>query len=846
MKKTEVINENSSRKNRATQLVLVCLFLVFTFFIFGPLETYLSNTTELWFSLTDILPGVLLCALIAFILFFGIGILLKGKAQNIYIALLFGLGLGLYVQGNFMTIKYGVLDGRTINWNEYTGWGIINLIIWVVCLVTPFLVSVFFNTKFSKLIKTLSFIFISIQVVTLSLLLISSNLNKESKIILTEKEQFTVSANKNITVFILDTFDSEYCNQLLENYPEYKEIFNDFTYYSNVLGATATTNAAVPQILTGNVYDNSLPYKDYVKTSWQNNPLLEVAKKNNFNIRIYTDSRYVSTVAVSDIKNAEIGSMIPSNRLELTKLHYKLVTFKYMPHFLKPSFLIYSGEFDKYKSMQGINSNVYILDDARFFTRLQNEEIKIDSKSNTINFYHLFGAHPPYTLNENAERNPEGTSTLMQQIRGSLRLVVEYINLLKKNNLYDNTAIIVMADHGKLNLWQNPAILFKDFNSDSTFSVSEAPISYAEDLMPTLLSLMTGDYESYKNSILNIPENYTRERRYMFYRLDSAIDVNYMPPISEYITTGHAADLNETHFTGRRFTKDGIISLGAYKYNMGDVISLKSDREFYEKAVIFGLSEFESDWIWSSGSKTKMVMQIKKKENKNIKLDLRLAFVYNNNQRVRLFANDQFIEEQTITTERDVSFIIPKELITGDTLTLEFEYPDAQLGENPSDPRIFAIAFQTMELNYTDYARLNGYPLIDKHCSIDFTSAEVNSQLKLKGWYGIEPSGRWTCKESEIVFSTNNFSEMTVRLFYSKLNDNGETTVRFNGHDIAVLAPGNNKTAEIVFSKELFDQSGVQTISFITPDAYSPASKGLSEDKRELGVYMKSIEFDFQ
>lgn len=42
---------------------------------------------------------------------------------------------------------------------------------------------------------------------------------------------------------------------------------------------------------------------------------------------------------------------------------YKLTLYKYVPHFLKWRFWMYTGDFDKYKS-----DTEYIVDDAKFWT----------------------------------------------------------------------------------------------------------------------------------------------------------------------------------------------------------------------------------------------------------------------------------------------------------------------------------------------------------------------------------------------------------------------------------------------------------------------------------------------
>lgn len=80
------------------------IFLTCTFFIFGPIELYVSNITELWFSFGDVLWPSLLTFFIVSIFFFIIGVFLQGRWREYYICLLVGIGLALYIQGNFIRI----------------------------------------------------------------------------------------------------------------------------------------------------------------------------------------------------------------------------------------------------------------------------------------------------------------------------------------------------------------------------------------------------------------------------------------------------------------------------------------------------------------------------------------------------------------------------------------------------------------------------------------------------------------------------------------------------------------------------------------------------------------------
>ena len=46
-------------------------------------------------------------------------------------------------------------------------------------------------------------------------------------------EQFVMSEDQNFVILLLDTVDSRTITELLDEHPEYSEVFRDFTYFEN-------------------------------------------------------------------------------------------------------------------------------------------------------------------------------------------------------------------------------------------------------------------------------------------------------------------------------------------------------------------------------------------------------------------------------------------------------------------------------------------------------------------------------------------------------------------------------------------------------------------------------------
>ena len=115
---------------------------------------------------------------------------------------------------------------------------------------------------------------------------------------------------------------------------------------------------------------------------------------------------------------------------------------------------------------------------------LREEGLTLNDESNSFRFIHLMGAHWPYTLDKNGDRVKE--SDLIEQSEGSLGIVADYLQEMKRLGVYGNATIVVTADHGywhlnadELNYASSPIMLVKPAETAEEAArplrVSEAP-----------------------------------------------------------------------------------------------------------------------------------------------------------------------------------------------------------------------------------------------------------------------------------------------------------------------------------------------------------------------------------
>ena len=135
-------------------------------------------------------------------------------------------------------------------------------------------------------------------------------------------------------------------------------------------------------------------------------------------------------------------------------------------------------------------------------------------------------------------------------IKASLKLIDTYLKRLKENNVYDNSAIIIMSDHGfdytdpSENGRQNPTLLIKGMYETHSLNTSNIPVSY-EDLIGIYNDLIDGKKT---NEILkDIDPN--RTRNYILYKY---MDESHM---EECTQKGDASDKNTVKKTGKIFER---------------------------------------------------------------------------------------------------------------------------------------------------------------------------------------------------------------------------------------------------------------------------------------------------
>lgn len=536
----------------------------FMLFIYEPINTYLSNPVDFVYSIKEYLPAVLKLFAVAFI---GIGavltlicfILKKSKKftdfpKYIFIAMSY-IFFTSYIQGNFLANKLPALTGSSFDISSHKKLVIISSICY---LVIGFIL--FISLKKidpDKIIKyILNMISIIFIMITASFMVtIFVYINDDSKQISHTKTYDTnfdiYSKNKNFVVFLVDAVASKQFNEIIDSDKKYQDMFSDFTYYTDAMSVYPYTRDSIPLILSGKANKNENAFGEYCSNAYDNSDLFENLKNNDYDINLYEDYLIWSNNKKFDIANTTINHNNYSELKDYTNMQLRYNWFKYAPFVLKKFAKIEYVTF-KFSQSESENSNIYSWNNDNLYNKIKNYA-NVDTKSkNDFKFIHAEGAHVPYAYNENLKKIDNSDYT--QSIKASITLVNSYIQRLKDNGLYDNTAIVIMADHGYSGIDShekhdilkrfNPIFLVKGFNEKHDLQKSDKPISYY-DLQPAFADIINGKKSDELFNDIQAPR--TRSLLWYVYTKENNM--------VEYETDGTSVDIEKFKETGNVYNR---------------------------------------------------------------------------------------------------------------------------------------------------------------------------------------------------------------------------------------------------------------------------------------------------
>ena len=539
-----------TKKERIGFLLPIILLWTITVLIFEPNQLLLHNLEEFTIPYVDFFCIMLVESIVLTVIYMLMGVFILSDRQfKAFGTIIFGVCVAGYIQGNFLNGDMLLMDGTVQTWTNVQK--IMNSILWIAMIAVAFFIN--YNGRHRTVCKRIVqcvCIYISLmQVLSLIFMIVTTEFpKKENEFVLTTTGMLELNQKNNVVVFVLDWFDRQIMDDILEQDPQFTDNLKDFTDYTNTTSCYAYTSLAVPYLLTGVEWEYGMDAKTYCDYAYENSSLLHDIQNENYSIGIYTGSEYVGTSVNNMILNY-------SNVFTQT-LGYKKAfdvmnnTSKYkMAPFAAKQLYFYTT--DDIRQIV-INSGEYSIDnDIIFHDELSRNKLSVDDSdayNGAFRFYHLKGAHPLFTMNEAFEEVKEN-GTQLSQSRGAIKLVYQYIEEMKKLGVYDSATIIITADHGQNRSVMKKTEIAGSYGMTSTPilyvklsgehhengpKTSTAPVSHTE-FMATVAQAVGADERNYGRTFAQVPENEERNREFTYVMLP---DKKY----KKYVIRGDAND----------------------------------------------------------------------------------------------------------------------------------------------------------------------------------------------------------------------------------------------------------------------------------------------------------------
>ena len=421
--------------------------------------------------------------------------------------------------------KLGLLSSKLI-YEKYMDFKISDIVINLSVDIIIFAIVFFIGYKLTRYIRTLVAILLVSSIISGLCLGVLSFRNNDMDFNMNSYEDISIplSTNgKNVVVIMMDRMIGTYIPYIFSENPELKSKFDGFTYYPNTVSFGPYTNIASPALFGGYDYtpEKINERSDERLVDKQNESLLVlptifanegwnvvVGDPTHANYKWYPDTSiyegyerikaYQIALQIENDLTYEVGVDM-EERLNRNFFCYGLM--RSLPYFLQP-FVYSNGSYNHI-----FDGSVQIESMGTMYFR---EELALESLSQ---FTHITDASENYffmytnglthcdfgeTIQDNSfdkiiiENNEPLYLDDWEDYRHyqtntkACFLLGQWFDYLKENNVYDNTRIIIVADHGRglnnsdsllvtdLNLdaeWFNPIFMVKDFGQTG-FTVS--------------------------------------------------------------------------------------------------------------------------------------------------------------------------------------------------------------------------------------------------------------------------------------------------------------------------------------------------------------------------------------
>jgi len=259
---------------------------------------------------------------------------------------------------------------------------------------------------------------------------------------------FRFSSRENVLVILLDGLEADVVDGIFRSDRPVRDAFDGFRFYPDTAGVAPTTLLSLPAIHSGTVYAPPTVPGEYFSDA-----IVRQSFMNRFAEAGYDTILINPVEGVCPARVAACTAAAPLLRAPWSQLKHEslqlldLSLFRISPTWLKRR--IYneghwftSGRMDVPHEIERVIEGNRLLEEV-------SERLTVTDGGPTFKFLHSLSTHSPYVLSDDCHTYASASvDHLVPQSRCALLAVASLLQRLKATGVYDNSVILVLADHG--------------------------------------------------------------------------------------------------------------------------------------------------------------------------------------------------------------------------------------------------------------------------------------------------------------------------------------------------------------------------------------------------------------
>lgn len=336
---------------------------------------------------------------------------------------------------------------------------------------------------------------------------------------------FSFSKTSNVLVIILDTFQSDVFASILEEDSRLRRDLDGFQFFPDTVGPARSTYLALPAIHSGKIYDGKRKMSAIYAEDVHAGSFFAALANAGYDTTAVGGTGCAAGAQCFPAQAVYGQGTSASRRSEYKRL-LDVALVRVAPAALKRTvFNNGSGLFqNRDHPAEASDWASRDLQTLQIFA----ENVNTSSQAPTAKLIHVMTSHPPVYLGPDCRPLPKpeqaNRNNMLPQCRCAISAVVSILASLKEHEIYDNTEIFVIGDHGEYpspgdthmsaSGWlgivgaANPLLLWKPKNRRGALEFSSAQVQLS-DLAATVCE-ETGACSGFPGVPLGRPRGQTR------------------------------------------------------------------------------------------------------------------------------------------------------------------------------------------------------------------------------------------------------------------------------------------------------------------------------------------------